>query len=177
MNKLKAIWNFLFGFKGRIGRLHFAIFLPFLVISFMIFNMLAFVSSKVLALSSIKQTNTYEIIQAIAILLISFVFYILLKYSHIVRRVHDYNKSIGSSVLGSTIIICEILVTFLSLLSSFILTSHSLEDIYIAITLLGFIGLICLISLIFIKGTKGENQFGKEPIPFWKKQNSASQQE
>ncbi|MBF0750735.1 MULTISPECIES: DUF805 domain-containing protein [unclassified Pasteurella] len=166
MNKLKKTWNFLFGFKGRIGRLHFAIFLLFFIISLFVFNTLAYVFLQGLnSPSTIKNFSVYEIIFFAAIVLVLVVLVTIFKYSHIVRRIHDYDKSFGNSGLGITIALLEIIVVFLS----FARSEYTL--------LLGFISLICLTSLVFIKGTKGENQFGAEPIPFWKKHNITQKQE
>ncbi|TGZ98602.1 DUF805 domain-containing protein [Rodentibacter pneumotropicus] len=161
MNKLKKTWNFLFGFKGRIGRLHFAIFLPFFIISLFVFNTLAYVFLKGLnSPSTIKNSSVYEIIFFAAIVLVLVVLVTIFKYSHIVRRIHDYDKSFGNSGLGIIIALVEIIGTFISL-------SGKGEYTFF----LGFISIICLISLVFIKGTKGANQFGAKPIPFWKKRN------
>lgn len=169
MNKLRRCWNFFFGFNGRISRLHFAIFLPFLVITFMAINFLFFIFSKAITPLSIQRSSTSEIILVIAILIIAVVFYLLLKYSHIARRVHDYNKDFWGSKLSSTIVVFEVIATIVSL-------NGKSEFALLSVYLMGIIGLICLISLAFIKGTEGENNFGPKPVPFWKKNNSTQQQ-
>ncbi|OOF52646.1 DUF805 domain-containing protein [Rodentibacter trehalosifermentans] len=158
MNKLKKTCNFLFGFSGRIGRLHFAISLLFLIISVVVFNILPQVFLMMLGYASIIQNSSaYEIIFVAVTVLVLTVLSIIFKYSHIARRIHDYDKSFGNSGLGITIALLDIIVMFLS----FSRSEYTL--------LLGFVSIICLVSLVFIKGTKGENQFGAEPISFWKK--------
>ena len=168
MNKLTFCWNFVFGFKGRVSRLHFAMFLPFLIIAFIAMNFLFFIFSKAITPLSIQRSSTSEIILVIAILIAATVFYLLLKYSHIARRVHDYNKDVWGSGLSSTIIVCDVIGIIVSL-------NGKSEFALLSVYLMGIIGLICLISLAFIKGTEGENNFGPKPIPFWKKSNSTQQ--
>ncbi|OOF49903.1 hypothetical protein BKK52_02570 [Rodentibacter trehalosifermentans] len=163
MSKLKKIWNFLFGFKGRIGRLHFAIFLPFLLIVSMVCFTLILTCLDIIRAPLVEVI--YKII-AIGIMLILFFFQIIFKYSHIARRIHDYDKCLGNSGLGITIILIEIIAILLSFVGM---------GEYIR--LLAIIGIICFIALALIKGTKGENQFGSEPIPFWKKHNITQKQE
>ena len=165
MNKLKKIWNFLFGFKGRIGRLHFAIFLPFFLISIFIFNVLAYPFVRAFSSPSIvRNSSIYELILGAAILLILMALVTVFKYSHIARRTHDYGKSLGNSGIGTIIILLEIIGTLL-------VFSGKGEFVMLLLVLLSIIAPIFLIALVFIKGTEGPNQFGEEPIPFWKKRN------
>ena len=166
MNILKRIWNFFFGFSGRIGRLHFAISWLFIFVIGLFIT--GFTNFAILpAMRGVKRGD-YSVILIILSLLI---IHSCLKYSHIARRTHDFGKYFWDSNLASTIALCEIIYIVLSIFA------RNTDVGYILMFISAIIGGICFISLIFVKGTQGKNHFGEEPIPFWKKQSVTQQQE
>lgn len=208
MNIIKGI----FGFEGRVGRESFSVFLLFFFAGCIVFN------SAILMLSGmIGQLTILDIIQQEPIfyttLLISLVIYLIIKYSYLNRRVHDFNKRATESKLYNFIILldiaCLLLVIYYLDMQSKInyelidhyyslmlsktqsnmkqaeylfMSSNELRDSISllsnsgTVSIIYIIGLIfsscCVISLSFIKGNDGENNFCKPQIPFWKKTNS-----
>ncbi|MCK3654599.1 hypothetical protein A4G19_02080 [Pasteurellaceae bacterium Macca] len=130
-----------------------------------------------------KGIGDYDGFLMIVTLVLSWIFIITFRYSHLIRRVHDFNYKITNSALFYTILLSDLVYLFIGIpeLYSF---SDSITPIYNGTSLIGvktassqpylfflcgFISSICLIRLAFIKGTDGENDFGAKPVPFWKK--------
>lgn len=168
MNTIKNIFRFFFGFKGRIGRLHYSVFLlsftamyfffPFSLtrpIRMSSYNLIHSLSSPVVYTPDIISSAI-----AFSLILIITTIFLLIKYSHITRRIHDYNKKVSNSSLYSIILLLDIISLPIMLIIS---------PIYIIVF---SISIICMISLAFIKGDDEENNFGKPQILFWKKTNS-----
>lgn len=153
MNLIKRFFGFFFGFNGRIGRLHFAIFLPFLLVIYVF--IVGFLS--ILAPSY----NASDRLAFIGIVLAIVAIFYVLKYSHLTRRVHDLNKKAMDSSLFTAIFWVDIISTIFTLMNSHILRLLSLP--------LALISILCIIILAFKKGDQEENNFGKPQIPFWKK--------
>ncbi|MCK3654597.1 hypothetical protein A4G19_02070 [Pasteurellaceae bacterium Macca] len=162
MNKIKGVLAFFLGFKGRIGRLHYAIFLPFLFALMILSGSLWFMVG--VSIAKVKYIGGYEFELLFVILgaILGSILTIMFKYSHLTRRVHDFNYKVTNSILFNTILIIEIIATVLPLLGV-----NMKDGAFMLFILGGIIALICLISLAFIKGTDGENNFGVRSIPFW----------
>lgn len=162
MNTIKNVFQFFFGFKGRIGRLHYALFLPIFTVSYLFVVGFLIVVSQNISYSIMRGTfGSAKDLGSLTILFASAALFLILKYSHIVRRIHDLNKEATASDLFQTILCIDILSLF-TLLG----TSDIIILVNLAITVI-HIG--CIIALAVKKGNEGENDFGNPQIPFWKK--------
>lgn len=153
MDIIKNIFSFFFGFKGRISRLHYAVFLPLFLILSVIGNTFSLTISKMT-----KQEFDFQFL-IWATYIGVFALIMLFKYSHITRRTHDFNKSFWDGGIALTIITLEIVMVIMSFKGA------DLGIYYIC----GAVSLVFLIILGLVKGTDGENDYGKKPVPFWKK--------
>ncbi|QLD33561.1 DUF805 domain-containing protein [Mannheimia varigena] len=165
MNSIKSIFGFFFGFKGRIVRLHYGLFLPiFAVIYLFIVGFLALIVPKI---NYHIMQGTFGLAEDFLFLAVIFAVVALIlvfKYSHIVRRIHDLNKKATDTNLFNTVLWIDILSPFTLLITS---------DIKLLVNLvMTVLSISCLITLAFKKGNEGENDFGKPQVPFWKKTNS-----
>lgn len=149
MNTIKKIFNFILGFDGRVTRLHYFIFLLFFfVLDFIVVGIIGMIFNSGIRISTVSDTN-------IAII----IFLLWIKYSHIVRRFHDFNTPAGHSYL--------FLFIFLSDVIAFLLIRGPVV-IQAIILLLHIIAIGCMIALVFFKGTEGRNDFGEQPFSCWK---------
>lgn len=165
MNSIKSIFGFFFGFKGRIGRLHYGLFLPvFTIIYLFITGFITLINQNI---SNRTMRGTFGSTEDFLFLAVTFAVVALIlvfKYSHIVRRIYDLNKKATDTNLFQTILWIDILSPFTLLITS---------DIKLLVNLvMTVLSISCLITLAFKKGNEGENDFGKPQIPFWKKTNS-----
>lgn len=162
MNSLKNFFGFFFGFKGRVGRLHYAVFLPiFAVIYLFIAGFLALIGPKLNYHITNGTFGSAEDFLGLAIIFAVVALVLVFKYSHIVRRIHDLNKKATNTNLFQTILWIDILSPFTLLITS---------DIKLLVNLvMTVLSISCLITLAFKKGNEGENDFGKPQVPFWKK--------
>lgn len=105
MNIIKSI----FSFTGRVGRVHFAIYLLFFFLGCFIFNA-AIISISGLMFGSV---TLFQIIKSEPILfiflLLSLIIYLIIKYSHIIRRIQDLNKSKNESKIYKTLILIDVI--------------------------------------------------------------------
>lgn len=165
MNSIKSFFSFFFGFKERIGRLHYAIFLPvFAVIYLFIAGFLALIGPKLNYHITNGTFGSEEDFLGLAIIFAVVALVFVFKYSHIVRRIHDLNKNAKDTNLFQTVLWIDILSPFTLLINS---------DIKLLINLaMTVISISCLITLAFKKGNEGENDFGKPQVPFWKKKGN-----
>lgn len=103
MNIIKGI----FGFEGRVGRASFSVFLLFFLAGCIVFNsvilMLSGMIGKLTLLDIIQEEPVFYIT-----LLISLVIYLIIKYSYLNRRIHDFNKKPTESKLYNIIILLDI---------------------------------------------------------------------
>lgn len=170
MNTLKTIWDFLFGFEGRIGRVHF---ITFLVISSIISYSLTSINVSLPISEAIKQVSIMSIPEKIWYSLLEGLSYWMF-FSHLARRVHDFGKSLTQVKF---ILFAFITQWLLTLVNRFylmpLLRYETPEGQEALLGLLGlipmvmmFFALICLLVVAFKKGTQGENSFGPEPILF-----------
>ncbi|MDG6894830.1 DUF805 domain-containing protein [Volucribacter amazonae] len=145
---LKKVFWFLFGFKGRISRLHFTLFLPFLSILFLLLA-----SFFTFMIKKSHNINSFSDLM-ISLLLVLFIagIYLLIKYSHIVRRIHDFDKKANESLLFIIIFLCDVISFFFPFLD---------QNGFVVILrpILAILSIICIISLCFIKGSKSTNSF------------------
>ncbi|MEG9476134.1 DUF805 domain-containing protein [Mannheimia indoligenes] len=208
MNIIKGI----FGFQGRVGRASFTLFLLFFFIGSIAFNL------AILLLVGMRgEFALLDIIQEEPVfytsLLIALVIYLIIKYSYLTRRVHDFNKKPTESKLYNTILLLDItsfllIIYYLNMQSKInydlieqyhslmfsriqsdmeqaeylFMSSNELRDSLSLLTNSGGVIIIymlilglsycCVVSLSFLKGNDGENDFGKPQVPFWKKTNS-----
>ncbi|MEG9498832.1 DUF805 domain-containing protein [Mannheimia indoligenes] len=162
MNSIKSFFGFFFGFKGRIGRLHYGLFLPvFTIIYLFITGFLTLINQKI---SNSTMRSSAEDFLGLAVIFAIVALVLVFKYSHIVRRIHDLNKKATDTNLFNTVLWIDILSPFTLLITS---------DIKLLVNLvMTVLSISCLITLAFKKGNEGENDFGKPQIPFWKKTNS-----
>lgn len=163
MNSLKNFFGFFFGFKRRIGRLHFAIFLILMIP--LNFTMATIIPTALeITLHTIKTDQLGYALLSILVSVGLFLLWFGVKYSHIVRRIHDLNKKANNTNLFQTILWIDILSPFTLLIS---------PDIRLLVNLvMAVIMISCFVTLAFKKGNEGDNDFSKPQIPFWKKSNS-----
>lgn len=165
MNSLRNFLGFFFGFNGRIGRLHYGLFLSvFTIIYLFITGFITLINQNI---SNRTMRGTFGSAEDFLFLAVTFAVVALIlvfKYSHIVRRIHDLNKKATDTNLFQTILWIDILSPFTLLITS---------DIKLLVNLvMTVLSISCLITLAFKKGNEGENDFGKPQVPFWKKTNS-----
>ncbi|KMK51206.1 hypothetical protein RO21_07620 [[Actinobacillus] muris] len=164
MNTIKNIFRFFFGFKGRIGRLHYALSLLVLTVISLIMVGFPTVISQNISYSIMRGTFASAEVVFLTVVFALVALLLILKYSHIVRRVHDLNKKATASNLFQTILWIDIISLFTLFITS---------DIKILVNLaMTVIHIGCIIALAVKKGNEGKNDFGKPQIPFWKKTNS-----
>lgn len=149
MGVIKRILSFLFGFNGKIGRLHFAIAL-LLVIVFQLFIVFASTIVVTVLKSPAAQKNPDEVFIVCIFLIISISIIYLFKYSHVIRRISDLDQKLNQSTL-SKLSICFDLFVIPGLLSG--------ANGLVICPILSF---IFLIPLMFIKGIKNEIELSKE---------------
>ncbi|STO55604.1 Predicted membrane protein [Canicola haemoglobinophilus] len=168
MNTLKTIWNFFFGFKGRINQYYYLILILFTIPLPYIIHVLSITWDYVFYNTwtvSISPSDWLLNIVITTIMLFMFliapIFWILFKYSLLVRRSHDFNgeaKSTPHIMLIAFTDILTILPLFIAKLPF---------NLHISAWL---ISSVLAISLAFIKGDEGDNNFGSPQLPFWKSQ-------
>ncbi|QHB17367.1 DUF805 domain-containing protein [Mannheimia pernigra] len=161
MNSLKNFFGFFFGFKGRIGRLHYALFLLVLAVNYLFASMIL----ELMNIGRVLYNNpTTRYTEYLVYLSAIFALLIVLKYSLIIRRIHDFNEKATGNKLFQAILWTDILSLF-----NLSITYEMKHFVNLAMTV---ISISCLIILAFKKGDIKENDFGKPQIPFWKKTNS-----
>lgn len=164
MNSLKNFFGFFFGFKGRIGRLHFAIFLLLMIpLNFIIATIMPTVLDIIFHAIRTNQLGYALLSILFGVGLITL--WLGLKYSHLVRRANDYNVSGFKSGLVITIFILDLTSFY------FLFIQNWFTKELFSLTL-NISQLVCLSYMLFSKGSIGENDFGKPQVPFWKKTNS-----
>lgn len=105
MNIIKSI----FSFTGRVGRVHFAIYLLFFFLGCFIFN------AAIISISGLMSGSVtlFQIIKSEPILfiflLLNLIIYLIIKYSHIIRRIQDLNKSKNESKIYKTILLIDVI--------------------------------------------------------------------
>lgn len=161
MNSIKNFFGFFFGFKGRIGRLHYTFFLLVLAVIYLFASMIL----ELMNIGRVLYNNpTTRYTEYLVYLSAIFTLLIVLKYSLIIRRIHDFNEKATGNKLFQAILWIDILSLF-----SLLITSEIKYFINLAMTV---VSISCLIMLAFTKGDIEENYFGKPQVPFWKKTNS-----
>lgn len=147
MKVIRNIFSFFFGFRGRIGRLHYFIFLILYMPISLIF---------------IGLPNPISNIPLSLILLSLLLLLLITRYSHTIRRVHDYNKNAFDSGLFMATFFSDFIALYNTIMKGG-------ELGYLITLILLAISVISMIILIFIKGDQEENKFGPKPVSFWKK--------
>lgn len=139
MNTPKNFFSFFFGFKGKISQKHYTIFLiVFILFSIVWLPIISFIGEFALLATNIGSADAIPLwFFAISALLL----WIVLKFSHVVRRVHDLNMKATSSMLFQAILWVEVIYG--------ILPFTGMSDLYI-VNYIPWIGLICMIGLAFI---------------------------
>lgn len=170
MNTIKKIFSFFLGFKGRIGRLHYFIFLIlYTLISLFVINFSITILKHTIP-NILQRSNAIEILFTLLIIISIQILIFRIKYSHIIRRIHDYNKQDSESSLFLAICLSDFIFVFIYIIETF--SYYSMKELYYLATLvLSLISIISMFILVFIKGDQGNNKFGPKPILFWKKDN------
>lgn len=138
--KLDWLYWFLFSFRGRISRDQLVVFL----ISFLLFLPLPAVCAALSGVSSFFELGG------------TVLFYIVLAV--LTKRFHDSGTSAGWLIFTLAFAVFVSLVVLRVLNLAFIGTTAT----YILIALLALAVIFCL-YLCFVKGSIGENRYGKEP--------------
>ncbi|QLB42223.1 DUF805 domain-containing protein [Mannheimia pernigra] len=141
MNSLKNFFGFFFGFKGRIGRLHYALFLLVLAVSYLFASMIL----ELMNIGRVLYNNpTTRYTEYLVYLSAIFALLIVLKYSLIIRRIHDFNEKATGNKLFQAILWADILSLF-----NLSITYEMKHFVNLAMTV---ISISCLIILAFKKG-------------------------
>ncbi|MEE6076827.1 DUF805 domain-containing protein [Avibacterium paragallinarum] len=164
MTPIKAFSALLFGFEGRINRLRYLISLPIIIIGQIALTILWIVIADIRLLHAKNHSSiNWELLQGsdiffLCLIVIAIVVFLIFKYSHISRRIHDFDKHIPDSRAGKVVMTFDI--TFIMVM----FFPRLVGMLYLEILL----ELIILISLAFFKGSDGDNEFGPKPKPFGK---------
>lgn len=167
MNTLKIIWNFFFGFKGRINQYYYLILILFTIPLPYIIHVLSIIWENMVYMWKVAispndlQLTIISTSTIIAMFFIIPVFGVIFKYSLLARRSHDFNgeaKSTPHIILIAFTDILTILPLFIAKLPF---------NLHISAWL---ISSVLAISLAFRKGDEGDNNFGSPQLPFWKSQ-------
>lgn len=145
MNMIKNVFAFCFSFKGRIGRLHYAIFLLVAYFWGIIWNTFIFppLLYLILVFMRVAFGVSGELIGFGIAAIMSPIILLILKFSHVIRRIHDLNLSAFDSYLFFCILGCEIIGGFFMLVAS-----YPYKEMPLIITTftswLGFFFMVCL---------------------------------
>ena len=145
MNMIKNAFAFAFcfSFEGKIGRLHYTIFLLIAYFWGIIWNTIIFppILYVILVIMRAAFGVTGELVAFGLAMIVSPLVLLLLKFSHVIRRIHDLNLSAFDSYLFFCILGCEIIVGFLALVAK---PTEELSIITTSISWLGFFFMVCL---------------------------------
>lgn len=174
MGTIEKILKSIFGFKGRINRMRYLVALPIIITGEIVKFSLAMIFISVVS----DYYNGYNHIFMNSImgypLSVCIIIFFVFKYSHISRRIQDFNKSISESWLGWLEVISDIFFAIgliqvnNGLASPLGVLSITFGIGSLFITFGAGLGIIILIRLVFIKGNDEDNKYGSKPKPFGK---------